>query len=253
MQACIIIPTFDRPEFLWMCLDYIIRCHEAQGLEIRVHADRYDPDRPLSRDIVDGCRLYKQELNLKLHVQGMHPYHGNSYNLLEAYKKAYYDGFDHVFMIEDDVMVRDDFFDWHFRTQREHQGAVSIGVTNPGHGAYASLGVCIPRERLAEIIPHCRTEYYGNMRYYCQTQFPHSPFDVEQDGLWARVLKHREKVWATDPVCQHVGWYSYHRTKGIRPTGSVDERYEQLVQILTNPTILKEHVKDFQDVVPLQF
>ena len=78
--------------------------------------------------------------------------------------------------------------------------------------------------------------------------FPPSPFDCEQDGLFARVLKGHPVVWAPVPLAQHVGWYGYHRKKSVRPHGTLDERYRQVKQVLTSQILLQGWMHDFGDI-----
>lgn len=225
MSSVVIVPTFDRPEMLWLCLEHITACPAARNYDVRVQVDMRDGHAPLPE-----LAAVQDHFGVDLHFTPAHAHHGNSFNLLTAYRRAYEDHaeFDRVFLVEDDVLVSPDFFAWHDLVHRYAQPAASIGVRNPGHGAYASLGVCLPRKTVERVLDHAVLAYFRDMRGYCRFAFPPSQFDCEQDGLIARVLAGRTVAWADPPVCSHVGWYGYHRKKAQRPTGTLEERVAQV-------------------------
>lgn len=253
MQDVVIIPTYDRPEMLWLCLEYLARTPEGRTMSIRVVVDAHIGQPPPSRKEIDTVLEKFPQLSLQVGYRQPHSFHGNSYNVLMAFKEAHEMNAGYVYLVEDDVLIHPDFFLWHRWMHSSNQGiGCSIAVKNPGHGAYASLGVCFRRERLAMMLPHCRTAYFQNMRDYCHAHFPPSPFDCEQDGLWARVLVGTPVVWADAPLAQHVGWYGYHRKKSVRPHGTLDQKFAQVKTTLGNHTILRAWSKDFDDILPLQ-
>lgn len=228
MQAVVLVPTFDRPEMLWLCLDHLSRCHEARSIQVRVFVDGKAGHAPLD-ECIAAVAAQHGVLSATLRVGQRHSFSGNSFNVLNAYRDAYADGFDLIYLVEDDVMVSPEFFAWH---QAVHalplNAATSVGVRAPEHGAYASLGVCHERGTVADILVHAVGDYFRDMAGYCRRHFPPSPFGHEQDGLIARVLSGRTVAWADPPVCSHVGWYGYHRKKTDRPTGTLEERYRQV-------------------------
>jgi len=194
------------------------------------------------------------QLDLQVFSRSPHQFHGNSFNVLMAYKEAYESDARYVFMVEDDVMIHPEFFAWH-RQQHVQPLFCSIAGPNPTKGPYTSLGVCFERDRLKMVLPHCRAEYFGNMRGYCKFHFPPTKYDCEQDGLFCRLLRisQRPVVWATPPLADHVGWYGYHRKKSPRPTGTLEERYRHIKLVLRSQTTLDAMSKDFKDVTALRF
>lgn len=252
MQDIVIVPTYDRPEMLWHCLQYIAKCPDANKLVIWVAVDHHADQPPPPKQDIEQVTAQFPHLAVLTQWRKSHRYHGNSYNLLTAYKDAYEVEAERVFLVEDDVFVRPEFFAWHRMKHQEGFGC-SIGVVKePHHGWYASLGVGFTRETLKLIVPHCTPAYYANMRSYCRRTFPSTTEDCEQDGLWCRVLRHERVAWAYEPLCQHVGWYGYHRQKSIRPVGTLVEKYDQVKRALRSPTVLMDWSRDFNDVVPLQ-
>lgn len=252
MQDLVLIPTFSRPEMLWLCLDYLAASPDVQSVKIRVYVDAHVGNLPPKAEIETVLRKFPQ-LSIQVGFRPPHHFHGNSFNVLMAYKDAYDSDAQHVFLVEDDILVRPNFFAWH-RQQHQRKIGCSIGVVKERqHGLYASLGSCFHREMIRLVLPHCKTEYFTNLRAYCKQKFPPAAWDCEQDGLWCRVLVDQPPVvWATTPVAQHVGWYGYHRKRSVRPTGTLKERYEQVKMVLSSPENLRLWSKDFGDVAPLQ-
>ena len=248
MQDILIIPTYDRPEMLWLCLEFLAASPESNSVQVRVVVDAHVNQPPPPRtEILEVLEKFPQ-LSLQVGFRPSHQFPGNSFNVLMAYRDAYETEAELIFMVEDDVLISPDFFDWHRCHHAITPLACTIGVQNPGHGAYASLGVCFRREFFRLLLPHCRAAYFQNMRNYCRSYFPASPFDCEQDGLLARLLKDYPVLWAKTPKAQHVGWYGYHRKKSIRPTGTLEQRFEQVKATLRSEVALSSLMKDFGDI-----
>lgn len=252
MQDVVIIPTYDRPEMLWLCLEYLSRSPDSLGVTIKVYVDAHLSQPPPSRIEIEEVISKFPKLTMQVIFRSQHRFHGNSFNVLMAYKEAFGSTARYVFMVEDDVLIRPEFFAWHRLQHTNRKIECSVGVgRRPEHAHYASLGVCFRREVIAKVLSHCQMAYFHDMRGYCRHAFPSSKFDCEQDGLWCRVLPVQSVVWPRIPVAQHVGWYGYHRKRSRRPTGTLAERYEQVKQVLTNGSMLKAWTKEFHDVSPL--
>jgi hypothetical protein len=271
----LIIPTFSRPEMLWVCLDYIAKCPEANLLDIRVCVDTHENNfrHPDLRDIATVLSKFPT-LHVDMTVRSPHGYYGNSYNVLSAYRDAYDTHAQYVFMVEDDIMVAKDFFEWHYSVQKELRNCFcSIGTLNQrspipnipvtekgfytSYKDYASWGVCFRREVLRNIIRHAHPDYFSHMEYYIRHHLSGFGFDseyCEQDGLIVREMG-REKgfsIYPTKAHAQHVGWYGYHRTASVRPEGSLEERYHHVKKVVSDPVELKKHVHDFYDIEVLR-
>jgi hypothetical protein len=251
MQDIVIIPTFDRPEMLWLCMDYLSACPDSRELQFRLYVD-FHVGQITPRDEIEQVLEKFPHFMIEVTYREPHRYQGNSFNVLMAYKEVFNQTqARYVFMVEDDVLIHG-LFSWHRLMHSGRDIGCSIAVQNPGHGAYASLGVCFKRETLQMVVRHCHAAYFENMRAYCRENFPQSKFDCEQDGLFARMLRNERVVWAPTPYAQHVGWYGYHRKKSIRPHGSLEERYAQVKHALSSANTLRYWSRDFGDVFPLR-
>ncbi|MDP9267267.1 MAG: hypothetical protein M3P27_02945 [Acidobacteriota bacterium] len=242
MKDVVLVPTFSRPEMLWHCLEHLFRCPEFTEHDVVVwldwHADLPDPPLVEVEQVVGffpGVHLVRL---------ARHGRPGNSFNVLSAYRAAYESGADVVYLVEDDVMVRPDFFRFHRFVRSLLDVFCVVAAENtrratPPQGNhfwatdddYASLGVSFDRKALAEIVRHHSAEYFGDMHGYCQRNFGarFQKEEVEQDGLILRVMGEQRvlSAWPYEPRAQHVGWYGYHRQQG-RPQGTLEQRYRQV-------------------------
>lgn len=250
---------------LWLCLDHLAACPEAQECAVWVCVDVHiDQPFPPMDEIGEVVGMFPQ-LPIQVTVREPHPYHGNSYNVMMAYAEAAKSDAEFVYLVEDDVIITRDFFWWHLVAQVLHDPFCSVAAENTRSQIkgyfetstkdYASLGVCFPRASVEDIASHAKHDYFANMPGYVisryGTMFEGDSF--EQDGLILRVMgaRHGKSVWTSEPKAQHVGWYSYHRPKSQRPLGTVRQRYDQVRLVLTTPNLLEIFEQDLGDIKPL--
>jgi hypothetical protein len=269
----IIIPTFYRPEFLYLCLERILHTPAADR-EIWLVQDRRADDFPRhARDEEETefvAAAFRKHLNLRRIVRRPHRYSGNSYNVLEAYRAAYQTDARYVYLIEEDVLVTEDFFRWHETVQGQGDYFCSIGyrcirnprvrhVDDPGgylecRNDYASIGVCWGRTNLAAVVQHAAADYYGDLVGYVQARLPNDQLPwsaVEQDGLIHRlaIADGRPTAWASLPRAYHIGVWGYHRPAGFRFPGNLQERVNAMREAATSTAALRRLSKDaFNDV-----
>jgi hypothetical protein len=263
VKDIVIIPTFSRPEMLWLCLERLRACPETKHMDIRVYVDNHDAVRtnPPSAEIGRVIEMHS-DLPITLNWRKPHPFGGNTFNVLEAYREAYEESAEYVFLVEDDVMVNPDFFAWHYEAQETGDWASSIASRCLKGGAvqeqyivnrsFASIGCCFKRERLELIAPHACAAYYRDMVGYMRLAFPQdgrADQYTEQDGLIERIIsKNGYSIWPVEPRCTHVGWYGYHRWNSTRPAGSLDERYHHVRRVISDPELLKAASNNVVDV-----
>jgi hypothetical protein len=246
VKEVILVPTFDRSEFLYVCLE-AIRAAEP-SLPIHVFPDRGSSEHEVTSRFT----------NVTEHLTIAHSYHGNSYNMMEALKWAYNENnrWDRVYVIEDDAIISGDFFAWSRQAlvaypesfaacgwQYSPDALISDGpdLRIPW---YLSVCTAIPRSSLYGIVQHARPEYYSNMKSYLDRAYPNSnkrgTMHYEQDGLILRVMEAESKraVWPRRPRATHCGFRGYHMSKD-RPKGSLEERIAIVKLALKNPSLLK--------------
>lgn len=279
MKDVILIPTYLRPEFLQICLEHLAQTTAtATPKEFWICADRRPDDEYRYKIILDWqndvLSAWRGTLPIRCIAGTKHTYSGNSFNVLESYKKAYNEpGVRNVYLVEDDVFVTPDFFRWHelaaevepespcsiaYRCSRNHEAYRDI--LQPGSyfttaRDYASIGVRWTRERLSFLLEHAQDKYYADQAGYIQHRFADNRFSgdfAEQDGLIMRVMweQHWYTTWPYVPRCFHMGWYGYHRPNGKRPDGFLDSKIGAIKATISNPERLKQAAPDFGDIEP---
>lgn len=248
MKELVILPTFQRPEMLTVCLEAI----RAAEPDIAIHVF---PDRGTNETEV--CARF----GAVHHLTWQHQYHGNTANVLEALKwaDARLPQPHTVFVIEDDCIIDPDFFTWSRNA-----------LTNPPFGEqpfaacgwryspdqtitdgpdqllswYLSVCAALPSSSVHSLIAHARPEYYSDMPGYLARIYPSShrrnSMHYEQDGLALRVAESESKrcVWPRRPHATHVGWRGYHQIEGLEASGTLAERVEVVRLAVRNPELL---------------
>lgn len=250
-RECVIVPTFQRQPFLYVCLE-TIRKYEP-NIEIHVF-----PDRGTVAENKEVCESFP---GVTIHKVKDHRYHGNSYNMLEALKWAYKAGYDRVFVIEDDCIVNATYFDWS-RNALDHPKpwmgkpfAASGWIYSPSLPQedgpdlllnwYLSVCALLPRESLELIVKHATPAYYKNMKKYCDKTFPNDPtvgtLHFEQDGLVLKVANEvgQRITWSRRAHAVHCGWVGYHMTSGKMPQGELKKQVLVVKMALENPDLMQ--------------
>ena len=276
----VLIPTYLRPEFLQICLEHLaVTTNTSTPKEFWICADQR-PDDCYRHKLELGWQdevldAWRRTLPIKFFQVEKHLFNGNSYNVLESYKRAYREpGVRYVYLVEDDVLVSPDFFSWHeAAAEAEPEAACSIAyrcsrnseartdVTDPGAyfttvRDFASIGVRWRRDKLEKVLEHAKPEYYVDQKRYIQNKFPNNRFGkcfTEQDGLIMRLLDIQKwfTVWPYVPRCYHVGFYGYHRPNGKRPDGFLEAKIDKIKGMLRDEQKLKFAAPDFGDIEPL--
>lgn len=244
----VLIPAWRRPEFLWHCLANIKRAHGASDLH---YIFRFDAghDKDLYKVIADFPFSHQVSVTPRTNYRMAK----QSFSLLTGYQQAAQRSDGLVFMIEEDVMVRQDFFQWHRAVHDQQPGLFcSIAVKNHnrqinedgGEDEYyltdmdfCSLGLCWRREVLLDVVlPYASREYYLNPPAFIARNFKGAPFGefYEQDGLLRRIQWHlaneRHIAYPFRPRAYHAGLYGANR--GRHPTGTLAQRMAYVTSMI---------------------
>lgn len=278
MKDIVLIPTYTRPEYLYLCLEHLANTERTDSQKVfwvcQDHRENDEHRYGLIFSWVDEViARFHGALNITKTRVLRHNYSGNSFNVLESYHRAFATDARYVYLVEDDVLVKPDFFRWHeaaqttepaamcsiaYRCSRNHE--VQPGVVDPGAyfttaKDYASIGVCWKRENLAWVLEHDNRDYYGDMDGYMIRRFPGNRFAsdfAEQDGLVMRVMWEQRgfTIWPYVPRAYHMGWYGYHRPNGKRPEGFWEQKVGALRAMISDPERLKIAAPDYGDIDP---
>jgi hypothetical protein len=283
MRSLVIIPCWRRPEFLAATLRLIERAREAEQQRYWFAVDR-DAD-PRIKDVIASFQF-----PWSMSQREGHPYHGNSYNVIEAYRAALNATAEHdlIHLIEEDVFVSSDYFEFHQDAHALGEFAFVTAVKYPRafepvvdfHATleplvrttthYQSLGVSFRNRALREILMmagmfdyRSREAYYRDPVDYCSASLPDSglpPSAAEQDGLIHRVIRADEKrgLWPIVGRAYHAGFYGYNRGAPGLNTGSkiwpAMTWREQSERLLSMTADQMNALADplFRDIVPTQ-
>lgn len=260
-RGVVMIPAFDRPEFLALTLEYIQKAD---------HAKEYTYHIQLDKDYDEACLDILQKFGVwyTIDVNDEKLGCGNSHNILSGLNTAYIRAtildIDTIHLIEEDVWVAKDYFLYHEMAHEQFSPLIVSACINQHLATrpheisdgvykakqYQSLGVSFRRDFVAEILLHDCNEYYNNLEKYCQTMFPNSKFGslfAEQDGLIWRILeaKNESMIYPCIPRAYHAGYYSYHRM-GEEPIGTLKEKIEQLRSMSDSEMNNKSFYKDIR-------
>lgn len=247
MSEVALVPAWRRPEFLHACLRRIEASWNDE-VSVRIHLDRgYSA---LVKRVADEFRLRHPKRVSVWTIN--HKHRGNSYNVLYAYGQAVAGGFDLVHLIEEDVLIADDYFQMHRDAHELYPYAFSasacrnqqfpIGHEPPQeedavyeHPAFQSLGVSFRRATLVRALGMLADEYFDDMIGYCRSAFPASSIPVgnaEQDGFLHRVSEDGGLLTAYPavPRAYHAGFVGYHR-KGEPLRGTLEECSDALLSM----------------------
>jgi hypothetical protein len=241
MKDIVIIPAFNRPEYLYHTLKLIKKADLHDTLKYLLAVD-YGYSQKCIEVINELMAGYDFEImyNNGSRFNEMK----QSYNILSAYNKAANEAKQHVFLIEDDIFIGKSFFKTHYDIQAKHPDLFCSIVSKlhnydyitPGKSqtldpftcqtsndsAYQSWGVCFNKGILLKyVLPHAFINgtpslYFHNSRRYMQTNFPTHFLGTnytEQDGLIRRIRDNSQiHIGYPDyPRCYHAGIWSYHR------------------------------------------
>lgn len=241
-----IVPAWRRPEFLWACLQRL-RAADRPGVRYLISLDRGH-----SYEVAGVANQFRRQLSpgRVTIVHRRHSHKGNSFNVLESYRDALAHKVDLVHLIEEDIFVGADYFDyaWQAHAMLPDVFAVSgcrnqaypVGIEPPAdptavyqHPSYQSLAVSFRPPMIDRFVAHARISYYKHPQAYCQSTFPASgipPGHCEQDGLINRVRESIQgvAVYPGVPRAYHAGFYGYNRHGGwLDPADGSLRRLEQ--------------------------
>jgi hypothetical protein len=246
VKEIVIVPAWRRPEFLQAAAIRLIAAADNADLEFWICLDRGHSD-----EVAAVANDFRMLLPGRVRVGTRdHGYRGNSFNVLTSFRNAVDEGAELVHLVEEDVLVGVDYFQFHRRAHELAPDAFSVsacrnqyyplGEQPPQdetaaylHGSYQSIGVSVKAYRLRQVLAHAHPSYFINQVGYCRKAFPKSkinPSHAEQDGLFHRVLEKQGSatLYASVPRAYHVGFVGYHR-HGDMPAGTLSERAAALL------------------------
>lgn len=258
VKDIVLIPCFKRPEFLAVCLEYLVKAEFAKE-HLFIFLLDYGFDKE-NLKIIDGFQFEKQIVTTP---KTPYTLGKQSHNLLEGYRLAttLTDGL--IYLIEDDIMMSNDFFKWHRLAQqrinfctvatannntKRENGTDLEGFYQGAQTDYQSLGVCWQSQVLkTHVLPHANTRYYSNPITYCTQHFT-SIFGegfAEQDGLIRRIKETLKLpiLFAEVPRAFHAGFIGYNRNRGKKIQGNLINRINFVRNVTKSAELMRQQVE----------
>lgn len=257
MSELVIVTAWKRPDFLSAALQRLLAADDGR--------QRYwiSLDRLHARECAMVAVQFTRRLGGRATIRRRtHRHKGNSYNVLTSYREAVSVAPDLVHLVEEDVFVGTDYFEFHRQAHQLVPDAFAVSAcrnqqfppdVNPPdeqdavypHLSYQSLGVSFRLEPLAQVVQHAQHGYFARPVAYCAQKWPHSainPNHAEQDGLIHRMIEAsgRPTVYPFSPRAYHAGFVGYHR-KGSGPVGTVEDRAAYLLRMTTDELNASAH------------
>jgi hypothetical protein len=226
-KTIVVMPTAHRPEFLALALERLAAARKPSNIDVHIYVDFVDHIRLAETEIVRD--LYFPEAYLFLagpHVQVP----SGCWNILNSIKNGSLWA-DDVILVEDDVMVYPDFFEWH---QTAVWADASCGRSLSYFNLYTNPGSCLRRPLLDLLVPHINDEYFRDTKAYCDKNFQPNHISTLDDGLIRRVLHDNNMtvLFPERPRCAHQGFRGYRSYDIFQNEGEVEERIAGLRQII---------------------
>jgi hypothetical protein len=243
------MPVANRPEMLALSLERLSQANQLPA-DIRIYADtranleevRYCRDTYLPQ-----ARLFQRSS----HVVAP----SGCFNILESIRDGYNADADLVFLVEEDILVRQNYFQWHLEIHTKSECLASCGRKDPNHyplygPLYTNPGSCLRRELIEQIIPHINDQYFTRLRDYLDEHF--GPWDTQSmldDGLIRRVIRQMggRAVYPETAVCAHQGFRLYNKIDiYMNQEIGIEKRIARLREIISKIRPGDRYARDFE-------
>ena len=244
------MPSLKRPEFLALALEKLASTKEAEHVDVRIFLDCGMPHRLADVEYCRDTYLPTAEIYLaKDHEKVL----SGAWNILNALRNGYESGKEFIFLVEEDIMVRPNFFSWHWDAHASDDYFVTCGRKYGRFPLdfYSNPGTCYRHDKLALVMPHVSKEYFGGTEAYVNKKFPTmiGQDGSLDDGLIRKVIRSvKGKVTCAVPaVCAHQGFHYYDRLAEFKNEGkTIQERIECLRVILQKVKEPSRYNSDFE-------
>lgn len=261
MKNCVVIPCYDRPEYLELCLSFIQMADGWKENDYIFAIDNGARNENIGV-IANFTAANKYTVRPQKTITGVGK---QSYNVLSGLVAAAHMNYELVHYIEDDVFIAQDFFTF---TKKIHakepelfcsimsknvngddrvtinQDAYYVKHTNQ----YQGIGSTFKGEMIKKYItPHYCNEYFQRPSSYVQIWFESALSNefCEQDGLIRRIIEkdNLPVAFAHVPRCFHAGFYGYHRNPHMRIPNNAEQKKKLIMEYSFSPEKLSKVVQ----------
>lgn len=246
---CVVMPTCKRIEMLALTLQALERHGRGRELDVRIFADT-----DANVEDVEFVRdEYYPDATI-FHAQAHVDVPSGMWNILNSLKEGYRTGAGRVFLIEEDVVIGKDFFNWHDEAQKKPVLA-SLGRRHRGwYEFYTNPGSCFSRESLGRVVQHINDDLFRDRITYMNNFFGRmDEVSTLDDGLVRRIQKFYKLPVAIPekPMCAHIGFMAYNRYMGwVNDGKTIQEKIVKLRQMLLKVELEKSrYTQDFEPIL----
>jgi len=224
-NSVVVMPTLKRPEFLALALEKISLSNNPPD-DIRIFLDTCPAERLDEVEYVRDTYLPTAQIfQAGPHIAAT----SGCWNILNSIKQGSHTGADYVFLIEEDVMVFPDFFNWSLEMHKSDDYFATCGRLRKEHSSdyYTNPGACISRNGLKHLLPYINDRYFADCRGYLDMHFPlMEEASHLDDGLIRRVIKMSgmKIAYPLTPKVAHQGFHFYNQFQQYTTAGPIQER-----------------------------
>jgi hypothetical protein len=251
----VVMPTLRRPEMLALALEKLYAARAYKLAEVHIYLD------DAASSVLDEVDFVRDNYYpaAQIFQANSHPEAPSGcWNILNSLKAGYDSGSEFVFLVEEDVMVTPDYFNWHRRAWENdwyepESGPIfaSCGryLDRYGRNHYTNPGSCFHKSSLEKIVPHICDDFFADRRGYMDKTF--GPMDEASDlddGLIRRVCRqqHGTLAWPTKPVAYHQRFYAYQRFAEYKNEGNIQTSIANLRQMLPKLDCKNRYTRDWE-------
>jgi len=264
-KSIVVMPAAHRPEFAALALLFLSKAVDCP--EIRIYVDH------VSDKLIDEFQyVYITHAPLdrtKIFYRDPHRVASSGvWNILHSIKDGYETGAENVFLVEEHVFVRSEFFHRHWETMSTGKYLASCGRICPrfsrlNAGVYTNPGSCLVRPLLDNLVPHINDKFFDDTGGYIRNLMPEKPGYIGglDDGLIRRVITVMGgEAYHQDPaVCSHVGFQAYENRYDfcqIDESAPIGKRIEDLRKMFLRLDPINAsyaaHIRDLDPLTPEQ-
>lgn len=260
----VIVPLHTRPAFAMACLTRLYMAAE-KDTSLHFHIAIDSAPNPEVVEIAEEFvrRVGRDRATI---VRRRQSFRGNSYNVMTSYKEVINSGAEIIHLVEEDVLIGGDYFDYHRQVRRFAPGAFSVCACRNQfwpidagppeeedavylQGAYQSIGVSFTPDKLAHVVKHAVMAFFVNPLAYLRRNFPNSALKDayrEQDGLIYRISEAGECVTAFPcvPRAYHAGFSGYNRAGAPLP-GTTEQQARRILSMTADE--LNAQARSYRD------
>ena len=244
------MPTCHRPEMLALTLEKLrnAKYADSPNIDVRIFLDKA-PDSRLEelswiRDSYYPCAEIFRTRERPDVPSGC-------WNILHSLKQGYLSNSELIFIVEEDIFVRPNFFEWHFENQTgEYFATCGRKLKQWRRNFYSNPGSCFRRDKLKLVVPHINDRFFQDTKGYMDRFFgPNDQFGILDDGLIQRVQQASGLLvkYPDEPVVAHQGFRMYGMTEEWRAKGqTIEDRIVDLRRILANLNPHERYLEDYE-------